>query len=69
MEPFQSAMKCTNVTGKAPLLIGSPSMWPSCEEGRREATSEDDKKDIKEIKVVVGLGFSSIGRSVRSLKH
>lgn len=28
----QSAMKCTNVTGKAPRLIGSPSMWPSCEE-------------------------------------
>lgn len=32
---FQSAMKCTNVTGKAPLLIGSPSMWPSCDEGRQ----------------------------------
>lgn len=26
---LQSAMKCTNVTGKAPRLIGSPSMWPS----------------------------------------
>lgn len=26
----QSAMKCTNETGKAPLLTGSPSMWPSC---------------------------------------
>lgn len=34
-EAAQSAMKCTNVTGKAPLLIGSPSMWPSCEEGRQ----------------------------------
>lgn len=26
---LQSAMKCTNVTGKAPLLVGSPSMCPS----------------------------------------
>lgn len=29
---IQSAMKWTNVTGNAPLLIGSPSMWPTCEE-------------------------------------
>lgn len=24
----QSAIKCTNETGKAPLRLGSPSMWP-----------------------------------------
>ena len=32
----QSAMKCTNFTGKAPRLIGSPSMWPSCEKKRKD---------------------------------
>lgn len=26
----QSTMKCMKETGKAPLLSGSPSMWPSC---------------------------------------
>lgn len=32
---FQSTMKCTNVTGKAPLLSGSPSMCPSCKGGKQ----------------------------------
>lgn len=27
---FQSEMKWTNVTGNAPRLTGSPSMWPTC---------------------------------------
>lgn len=34
-ENFQSTMKCTNVTGKAPLLSGSPSMCPSCKRGKQ----------------------------------
>lgn len=45
-ENVQSAMKCTNVTGKAPLLIGSPSMWPSCE-GGREVMSEEDRRQLQ----------------------
>lgn len=40
---LQSAMKCTNVTGKAPRLIGSPSMWPSC----GTQTEKQVKKVIK----------------------
>lgn len=40
----QSAMKCTNVTGKAPLLIGSPSMWPSCEEGKQRRQEDDNRQ-------------------------
>lgn len=47
-ETVQSAMKCTNVTGNAPLLIGSPSMWPSCEEEEdTEARSEDDGRQLQ----------------------
>ena len=59
---FQSAMKWTNVTGKAPLLIGSPSMWPNWREGRQEGrqriikASEEDSQHFKTCSQVTSTG-------------